>query len=149
MKRLLAVLAVTCLAVALPAAAQAKVVKSTTYVELSEIGTSDTDSSGGSSQGDILTFTSTQFNHKGGKKIGHGHGYCILGPEPFAVCTNVLKDKKGNSLVTMWEDDNREDAVDTAVVGGTGKYRHARGHAKITRQDEAGTQYVVKARIVY
>lgn len=149
MKRLLAVLAVACLAVALPAAAQAKVVKSTTFVELSEIGSADADSSGGTSQGDILTFTTTQFKHEGGKKIARGHGYCILGPEPFAVCTNVITDKKGNSLVTVWDNDNTKKTNVASIVGGTGKYRSARGHVKIITQDEAATKFVVKARVIY
>jgi hypothetical protein len=149
MKRLLAVLVVASFTVALPAAAQAKVLKSKSFVQLGDLGLADNDASGDPSQGDMQTFSFIQSNHAGGRKVGTGHGYCVLNEDPFAICTAVLRDLKGNTLVIMWQDKSTEQSFTFAIVGGTGKYRLARGHGKSVAQNGDATKFVVKARIVY
>jgi hypothetical protein len=146
MKRLFLLLAVIGFTV-LPATAMAKVEKTTQFAQLSDVVTADTDQSGAGSPGDILTFTLTLFTKEGGKKIGSGHGYCVLAAEPFAVCTAVVKYAKG-SIVVTWDDDNSKLSSRLAIVGGTRKYRHARGHATITQAGDA-TKFVIKSRVVF
>ena len=152
MKRLLVVLAVIGLTVTLTAAAttrsrSAAVVTTTAYVETTEVALTDADESGGPSPGDIQTFTLTEYNREGGQQTGKGHGSCILAAEPFSICQAVVRDRRGN-LVLTWQDNADKESAPLAVTGGTRKYRNVRGAGSATVVNGDVTKYTVKVRLI-
>ena len=97
---------------------------------------------------DIETFTVNQFDRQGGTRIGTGHGYCVLGVNPFSTCTTVLKDTRGNRLVMEWDNDATRTTNKFAIIGGTGRYRTSRGEGTLSVQNGDATTYSMKLTII-
>jgi hypothetical protein len=125
-----------------------RVINKTTYVKLTDVAFADNDSSNTPSPGDIETYTVNQFDRQGGTRIGTGHGYCVLGVNPFSTCTTVLKDTRGNRLVMEWDNDATRTTNKFAIVGGTGRYRTSRGEGTLSVQNGDATTYSMKLTII-
>lgn len=130
MRRLLPIAsALLCAALLLPGVGDAKrkshAYRSDGLVKISDVVLVDAKGDG-ASPGDVYTFTITRFDKTGGHKTGRGHGYCVLGAAPFAICTAVIGDGKGKVVLT-WEDNSNTKSFDVAITGGTRKYRNLRG----------------------
>jgi hypothetical protein len=139
---LLAVLAITLLAGA--ATASAKIHKEVRYVRL--VVESGFFVQSGQSGGDLFGSTGT-LRHDGAD-VGTFSAACTSTASDAGECQTTLRFKSGNRLqlagnIYMQRLKNR-----LSIVGGSGRYRRARGDATLTRVDDQGQVQKVKLRIL-
>jgi allene oxide cyclase len=140
MKRLLILavpLAATALAVSISASASgpsAPSARATTTVSVVEHAATDvTTDTGkkGDSAGDVLTFANDVYNAQDSAKVGTDEGFCVRtvkGKTYECTWTTILPG--GHLAVQGPFYDARNSTV--AIVGGTGRYRNARGTMRLT-----------------
>ena len=155
MARLLAVLAVAGLAVGLslsPAIGdhtkREKLHRVTTFIKLGDPVLSDTDGSGGPSDGDIQTFSLVEFDKEGGTQIGAGTVTCTLLKQPLTMCTASVTDGKG-TIITTGQNNGEASRNLAAVTGGSGDYEKVRGSVKLIAKEGDPLSYTARARLYY
>jgi allene oxide cyclase len=121
---------------------KASLARATTTVSVVEHAATDvtTDTgSKGDSAGDVLTFANVLYNARDTRKIGTDQGFCVRTVEGKAyecTWTNLLR---GGHVAVQGPFYDSADST-FAIVGGTGRYRNARGTMKL-RARAGGRKY--------
>jgi hypothetical protein len=100
----------------------------------------------GSSGGDL--FGSTGNLTHNGAKVGTFSSACTAASAERAQCDSTFLWKSGDRLQLAGEIRVQQVKNHLSIVGGTGKYRSARGEAALTRLDDQATAQRVRLRIL-
>lgn len=94
----------------------------------------------GDSPGDVLTFANDLYDQANATKVGTNNGWCVrtvTGKAWECSWTSVLE--KGQIMVTGTFNDGKDSTL--SVIGGTGKYKKARGEMLLHPRDAQGSAY--------
>lgn len=94
----------------------------------------------GDSPGDVLTFANDLYDEANATKVGTNNGWCVrtvIGKAWECSWTSVLE--KGQIMVTGTFNDGKDSTL--AIIGGTGKYKKARGEMILHPRDAQGSAY--------
>ncbi len=94
----------------------------------------------GDSPGDVLTFANDLYDEANATKIGTNNGWCVrtvTGKAWECSWTSVLE--KGQIMVTGTFNDGKDSTL--AIIGGTGKFKKARGEMLLHPRDAQGSAY--------
>jgi hypothetical protein len=142
----LAVLAVTSLSWT-AAASAAKVHKEIRYARMVvESGFYVDNDPSGQSGGDLYGSTG-RLTHNGGR-VGTFSSTCTAASANQGQCSATLVWSSGDRLQLAGELDMQEAKNRLSIVGGTGKYKQARGDAVLTRLNDQGTVQRIRLRIL-
>ncbi len=100
----------------------------------------------GSSGGDL--FGSTGSLTHNGTKVGDFSSTCTASSAEQAECDATFLWKNGDRLQAAGEIRMQEVTNHLSIVGGTGKYKEARGDATLTRLDDQGSVQRARLRIL-
>jgi hypothetical protein len=92
--------------------------------------------------GGVLTFANTIFDSRNAKRIGRDQGFCLdiaLAKSSECVWTTFLPDGQISAEGPLSD----TETTLVAVIGGTGRYRNARGWAEEKVHNKAGTEFDV------
>jgi hypothetical protein len=88
----------------------------------------------GAGPGDQFVFAGDVFDRKGGTKLGRAGGSCTTASPTETFCTVLLK-LRGGQIVSEGFGDTAAifggKTVASPIIGGSGKYRHARGYMSV------------------
>ena len=90
--------------------------------------------------GGVLTFANTIFDSRNAKRIGRDQGFCLdiaLAKSSECVWTTFLPDGQISAEGPLSD----TETTLVAVIGGTGRYRNARGWAEEKVHNKAGTEF--------
>jgi hypothetical protein len=125
----------------------AKVQKEVRYVRIVvESGFYVDNDPGDRSGGDL--FGSTGRLTRNGVKVGTFSSACVASSAEGGQCDATLIWSSGDRLQLAGEIRTQEARNQQSIVGGTGKYKRARGDATLTRLDEQGSVQRVRLRIL-
>jgi hypothetical protein len=87
----------------------------------------------GDSVGDMTVFAVGVYDRRtGGKQLGTGHGYCVRTEAGVASTCTANTGLGGGRMVLAWEQRDGERTAVAAIIGGTGRYKAARGDLVLT-----------------
>jgi hypothetical protein len=149
MKRglLLLTAAASLIAVTAGSAAAAKVHKQIRYVRIQATNGYYVDNDpSGPSGGDL--FGSTGDLTHNGRKVGSFSSSCESSTADVAQCDTTFTWNNGDRLQLAGEIRMQEESNELSIVGGTQRYKKARGDARLTRLDDQGAVQRVRLRII-
>jgi len=149
MKKVLTLVAVAVAATGLLAASApaAKVHKHVRYVKLHvEQGFFVDNDPSGQSGGDLFGSTGVLRHHS--HQVGTFSATCTSSSEEEGQCNVTFVWNRGDRLQLAGEIRMQGGQSFLAIVGGTGKYKQARGDATVTPVDDAGQVQRIKLRIL-
>jgi hypothetical protein len=127
-------------------ASATKVQKEVRYVRLVvESGFYVDNDPSGQSGGDLFGSTGKLTNN--GRKVGTFSSTCTASAANLGECNATLVWNSGERLQLAGLIDILEVKNQLSIVGGTGKYKNARGDGTLTRVDEQGQVQRIKLRI--
>ena len=149
MKRALLLLtaAVSLIAVTAGSAAAAKVHKQIRYVRIHATNGFYVDNNpSGPSGGDL--FGSTGDLTHNGSRVGSFSSSCESSSAEVGQCDTTLAWNNGDRLQLAGEIRMQAEKNELSIVGGTRRYKKARGDARLTRLDDQGAVQRVRLRII-
>ncbi len=100
----------------------------------------------GPTAGDMFFFASRLWNADRTHRVGSNHGYCVVETPPAAHCSGTVRLGGGTLEYAFQLDTSSQRPPTPAIVGGTGAFDGAEGHATIQNLNAAGT--LTRDRIV-
>jgi hypothetical protein len=100
----------------------------------------------GPTAGDAFFFASQLWSADRTHRVGSNHGYCVVETPPFAHCSGTVRLGAGTLEYAFQLDMSTQQPPTPAILGGTGAFDGAEGHATIHNLNAAGT--LTRDRIV-
>jgi hypothetical protein len=92
------------------------------------------------SPGDMLIFENILRNARNGKDVGNFISNCTMSVPPLALCRGTLWLEDGKIELSTAVDFADADIIHSAVTGGTGRYKTARGQAILGEEVSEGVR---------
>lgn len=114
----------------------------TTFTVVEHAVTDTTTDTGkkGDSVGDLLTFANPLFGAGNRHRVGSDNGSCVRTVKGKAYECSWTNRLRGGSLVVEGPFYDTRDS-ELAIIGGTGKYQHARGEMRLHARNAKGSAY--------
>jgi hypothetical protein len=92
------------------------------------------------SPGDMLIFENILRNEAGTKQVGNFFANCTMSVPPMALCRGTLWLEQGKIEISTAVNFADADVIHSAITGGTGRYKTARGQVVFGRQISEGVR---------